>query len=145
MKENGAREAVRGSPRLSASQAHADRKLGRSAMIGRAFSCSEGDAISHVVAGVEKLASLSGWIYYQNHCGCSSMVEQKLPKLKTRVRFPSPAPSLFVRHLLLCASNRLFIKDNCRPLPGLALLWRRMKDEPTRICSRSATLMRTAQ
>src|SRR5690606_18418525 len=25
--------------------------------------------------------------------GCSSMVEQKLPKLKTRVRFPSPAPS----------------------------------------------------
>src|SRR5690606_4348727 len=26
-------------------------------------------------------------------CGCSSMVEQKLPKLTTRVRFPSPAPS----------------------------------------------------
>ncbi len=26
--------------------------------------------------------------------GCSSMVEQKLPKLTTRVRFPSPAPSL---------------------------------------------------
>ncbi len=25
--------------------------------------------------------------------GCSSMVEQKLPKLKTRVRFPSPAPA----------------------------------------------------
>ena len=25
--------------------------------------------------------------------GCSSMVEQKLPKLTTRVRFPSPAPS----------------------------------------------------
>jgi hypothetical protein len=25
-------------------------------------------------------------------CGCSSMVEQKLPKLTTRVRFPSPAP-----------------------------------------------------
>src|SRR5207244_1335215 len=24
--------------------------------------------------------------------GCSSMVEQELPKLKTRVRFPSPAP-----------------------------------------------------
>jgi hypothetical protein len=24
--------------------------------------------------------------------GCSSMVEQKLPKLTTRVRFPSPAP-----------------------------------------------------
>jgi hypothetical protein len=27
-------------------------------------------------------------------CGCSSMVEQKLPKLTTRVRFPSPAPML---------------------------------------------------
>ena len=26
--------------------------------------------------------------------GCSSMVEQELPKLKTRVRFPSPAPLL---------------------------------------------------
>ena len=26
-------------------------------------------------------------------CGCSSMVERKLPKLKTRVRFPSPAPN----------------------------------------------------
>ncbi len=26
-------------------------------------------------------------------CGCSSMVEQQLPKLNTRVRFPSPAPS----------------------------------------------------
>ncbi len=27
-------------------------------------------------------------------CGCSSMAEQKLPKLTTRVRFPSPAPPL---------------------------------------------------
>jgi hypothetical protein len=26
------------------------------------------------------------------HCGCSSMVERQLPKLHTRVRFPSPAP-----------------------------------------------------
>src|SRR5690606_42034833 len=26
-------------------------------------------------------------------CGSSSMVEQKLPKLTTRVRFPSPAPA----------------------------------------------------
>ena len=26
-----------------------------------------------------------------DHCGCSSMVEHKLPKLDTRVRFPSPA------------------------------------------------------
>src|SRR5690606_35149269 len=25
-------------------------------------------------------------------CGCSSMVEQKLPKLTTKVRLPSPAP-----------------------------------------------------
>ena len=31
--------------------------------------------------------------FVQRDCGCSSMVEQKLPKLTTRVRFPSPAPS----------------------------------------------------
>ena len=28
----------------------------------------------------------------QARCGCSSMVERELPKLQTRVRFPSPAP-----------------------------------------------------
>ena len=41
--------------------------------------------------------------------GCSSMVEQKLPKLTTRVRFPSPAPiksSTYVRSLF-----RHFRKD----------------------------------
>ena len=27
-------------------------------------------------------------------CGCSSMAERQLPKLHTRVRFPSPAPAL---------------------------------------------------
>jgi hypothetical protein len=30
----------------------------------------------------------------RNECGCSSMVEQQPSKLMTRVRFPSPAPSL---------------------------------------------------
>jgi hypothetical protein len=30
-----------------------------------------------------------------SRCGCSSMVEQQPSKLMTRVRFPSPAPSLF--------------------------------------------------
>ena len=30
--------------------------------------------------------------YNRRQRGCSSMVEQKLPKLTTRVRFPSPAP-----------------------------------------------------
>jgi hypothetical protein len=30
--------------------------------------------------------------FYTPIGGCSSMAEQKLPKLKTRVRFPSPAP-----------------------------------------------------
>jgi hypothetical protein len=29
-----------------------------------------------------------------SRCGCSSMVERQLPKLHTRVRFPSPAPIL---------------------------------------------------
>ena len=33
-------------------------------------------------------------------CGCSSMVEQKLPKLTTRVRFPSPAPSETMRGMV---------------------------------------------
>src|SRR5207302_5350389 len=28
--------------------------------------------------------------------GCSSMAEQKLPKLTTRVRFPSPAPEILI-------------------------------------------------
>ena len=27
----------------------------------------------------------------RSRCGCSSMVEHQLPKLNTRVRFPSPA------------------------------------------------------
>src|SRR5882724_9625154 len=31
-------------------------------------------------------------ITWESGCGCSSMVEQKLPKLTTRGRFPSPAP-----------------------------------------------------
>ena len=30
-------------------------------------------------------------------CGCSSMVERQLPKLHTRVRFPSPAPVVLPR------------------------------------------------
>ncbi len=34
--------------------------------------------------------------------GCSSMVERQLPKLHTRVRFPSPAPSIFKQ---LCRSS----------------------------------------
>ena len=40
--------------------------------------------------------------------GCSSMVEQKLPKLTTRVRFPSPAPD--------------FRRRPCRASPFLVLL-----------------------
>ena len=35
---------------------------------------------------------LTHWLQCVSARGCSSMVEQKLPKLKTRVRFPSPAP-----------------------------------------------------
>src|SRR5437660_1422906 len=30
-------------------------------------------------------------------CGCSSMAERQLPKLHTRVRFPSPAPGFALR------------------------------------------------
>ncbi len=32
-------------------------------------------------------------------CGCSSMVERQLPKLDTRVRFPSPAKLLIFSYL----------------------------------------------
>ena len=40
--------------------------------------------------------------------GCSSMVERQLPKLHTRVRFPSPAP-LFSSEKSLCkTSNQWF-------------------------------------
>ena|SRR5689334_18387559 len=35
-----------------------------------------------------------GLAYKRCQRGCSSMVEQKLPKLTTGVRFPSPAPAL---------------------------------------------------
>ncbi len=38
------------------------------------------------VGGRGPLATISA------RCGCSSMVERQLPKLHTRVRFPSPAP-----------------------------------------------------
>src|SRR6266853_542735 len=41
--------------------------------------CRGSEADGNVVKSIER--------------GCSSMVERKLPKLKTRVRFPSPAPS----------------------------------------------------
>ena len=42
-----------------------------------------------------KLSAAGGAIRYnRGSCGCSSMVEQKLPKLTTRVRFPSPAPAI---------------------------------------------------
>ena len=33
-------------------------------------------------------------------CGCSSMVELQPSKLVTRVRFPSPAPEIFLQRLL---------------------------------------------
>ena len=44
-----------------------------------------GSCKNHFRNGVEKAGK-------SLKCGCSSMVEQKLPKLTTRVRFPSPAP-----------------------------------------------------
>ena len=40
------------------------------------------------------------------HRGCSSMVEQKLPKLTTRVRFPSPAPGAAApRRAMFCSDD----------------------------------------
>ena len=42
---------------------------------------------------VDLLAGTAGLIAQVSR-GCSSMVERQLPKLHTRVRFPSPAPAL---------------------------------------------------
>lgn len=41
-------------------------------------------------------------------CGCSSMVEHKLPKLVTRVRFPSPAPFAWFRMIVVLVLLYLF-------------------------------------
>ena len=46
-------------------------------------------------------------------CGCSSMVELQLPKLRARVRFPSPAPSF---------SQPSAISDPCRTSRDLVLV-----------------------
>jgi hypothetical protein len=43
-------------------------------------------------AGIGTLETAGRLPYKKPVRGCSSMVEQKLPKLTTRVRFPSPAP-----------------------------------------------------
>ena len=45
-----------------------------------------------VCASYRNLENTVIFIGYRDQRGCSSMVEQKLPKLTTRVRFPSPAP-----------------------------------------------------
>ncbi len=52
--------------------------------------------------------------YNPQCCGCSSMVERQLPKLHTRVRFPSPAP-----HFRPARQQRLagFFMGECRHVP----------------------------
>jgi len=47
---------------------------------------------------------LSGNMHFLQR-GCSSMVELKLPKLITRVRFPSPAPFFYAIYQALAESN----------------------------------------
>ncbi len=49
-------------------------------------------------------------------CGCSSMVEQKLPKLTTRVRFPSPAPfpSHRVQGYPIAPASMIFLSEMSR-------------------------------
>ena len=42
-----------------------------------------------------------------HRCGCSSMVERELPKLYTRVRFPSPAPKASSSNLFNTPKNSL--------------------------------------
>ena len=54
-------------------------------------------------------------------CGCSSMAEHQLPKLNTRVRFPSPAPRIIKEY-----SCTPFIRDRVSTvnlyLPRLSFL-----------------------
>ena len=58
--------------------------------------------------------------------GCSSMVEQKLPKLTTRVRFPSPAPALIRRLEIGCGQAA-----TPRPGPlGAPLAWTNRRNHP---------------
>ena len=51
----------------------------------------EHGATGHAVCAEQFVDGLLGSRMHR-HCGCSSMVERQLPKLHTRVRFPSPAP-----------------------------------------------------
>ena len=46
-------------------------------------------------------------------CGCSIMVEHQLPKLRARVRFPSPAPSAFRSRLEYIS----YVQDNFGVMP----------------------------
>src|SRR3989344_6935407 len=56
----------------------------------------------------------------KNDCGCSSMAERQLPKLHTRVRFPSPAPAKnpvwLGNHLTASDFNHLEILLACTTL-----------------------------
>ena len=59
--------------------------------VGSAFEGSNPSPSTRILAGIEGRAlRRSGEI----RGGCSSMVEQKPSKLTTRVRFPSPAPTI---------------------------------------------------
>ena len=55
-----------------------------------------------------------------NRRGCSSMVEQKLPKLTTRVRFPSPAPATSRPSSLIGGVPRPRRWTTCLTLPSPA-------------------------
>src|SRR5262249_40616368 len=65
------------------------------------FCCTGGDEIIdiYIIIAVLLLTIMAFWhvfcYSFAHSGGCSSMVEQKLPKLTTRVRFPSPAPFFF--------------------------------------------------
>lgn len=63
---------------LSAATGAVILKTGDLCLFGRLFVCKPAPALKQV--------------YNKKPCGGSSMAEPKLPKLKTRVRFPSAAP-----------------------------------------------------
>ena len=61
---------------------------------GRRFSCYMVRVKKCMTIHVHQDETGSKQVYNRKLCGGSSMAEPKLPKLKTRVRFPSAAPFL---------------------------------------------------
>src|SRR3954468_22774120 len=59
------------------------------------------------IARIHEWGGLKNCLKIPADRGCSSMAERQLPKLHTRVRFPSPAPSARVGHRRVATASIL--------------------------------------